>query len=83
VINVQESREKAADWARESGFTFPVLLDPEGKTSARYAPTGVLPDLPREQVPIAANLISLLDSAHFDAKLKALSTRLEELFSEE
>jgi hypothetical protein len=68
-----------------------VLLDPEGSTSAKYAPAGVLPDLPREQVPIAANLIidgegkirfyTLLDSANFDAKLKALTARLQELLA--
>lgn len=68
-----------------------MLLDAEGKVSARYAPAGVQPDLPREQVPIASNLIidregriqfySLLDSAHFDAKLIALSARLEQLIA--
>ena len=55
------------------------LLDLDGKATEPYAPPGVLPDLPRNQVPIAANLIidregrirfySLLDSANFDAKL--------------
>jgi hypothetical protein len=48
----------------------------------------VLPDLPRDQIPIASNLIidregriqfySLLDSRNFDAKLIALKARLDE-----
>jgi hypothetical protein len=64
-------------------------LDLNGKTSSGYAPVGVQPDLERDQVPIASNLIidrdgkirfySLLDSVHFDAKLVALTARLEEL----
>ena len=55
----------------------PVLLDLDGEVAVRYAPAGVLPDLPRDQVPIASNLIidregriqfyTLLDSANFDA----------------
>lgn len=89
VIDVQEERQKAAEWAEHSKFTFPVLHDADGKVSASYSPPGVLPDLPREQVPIASNLIidregkirffTLLDSANFDARLVALKARLEEL----
>ena len=66
-------------------YTFPVLLDPDGKVSSAYAPPGVQPDLPRDQVPIASNLVidkdgkvrfySLLDTANFDAKLLALPAR--------
>ena len=75
------------------GFTFPVLLDEDGSVSASYAPEGLLPDLPRDQVPIASNLIidkegkiqfySLLDSRNFDAKLIALQKRLDGLLSAE
>lgn len=79
----------AEAWAQRCEFSFPVLLDPDGKATEAYAPPGVLPDLPRNQVPIASNLIidregrirffSLLDSANFDARLVALRARLEEL----
>jgi len=72
-------------------YTFPVVLDLDGKVSVSYAPPGVQPDLARDQVPIASNLIidrngkirfySLLDSAHFDAKLLALTARLEQLLA--
>ena len=80
-----------AAWVKQIKYTFPVLLDPEGKVSATYAPPGVQPDLARDQVPIASNLIidrdgkirfySLLDSVHFDAKLLALTARLDQLLA--
>jgi DsbC/DsbD-like thiol-disulfide interchange protein len=93
VINTKEPKTRARQWARALGFTFPVLLDSDGEVSTRYAPPGVLPDLPRDQIPIASNLIidregrirfySLLDSANFDARLRALTACLDELLTEE
>jgi len=87
-----ETKTLAEGWAKRWGFTFPVLLDPDGAATSSYAPAGVLPDLPRDQVPIASNLIidregkirffSLLDSAKFDARLVALRARLDELLVE-
>jgi peroxiredoxin len=75
------------------GFTFPVLLDEDGSVAASYAPEGILPDLPRGQVPIASNIIIdkdgkiqfylLLDSRNFDAKLIALKERLNGLLAAE
>jgi len=83
----------AGGWAKGRGFSFPVLLDLDGKATEPYAPPGVLPDLPRNQVPIASNLIidregrirfySLLDSANFDAKLVALKAKLDEMLDAE
>jgi peroxiredoxin len=91
VIDVKETRDEAAKWAERSKFTFPVLLDADGRISTSYAPPHVQPDLPRDQVPIASNLIidgegrirfySLLDSASFDAKLVALTERLDQLLA--
>jgi len=91
VIDVQETKEKADEYARRSKFTFPMLLDSQGKVSASYAPKEAQPDLPREQVPIASNLIidqegkirfySLLDTTSFDAKLVALTAQLDELLA--
>ena len=46
-----------AGWAKKAGFTFPVLLDADGSVAESYAPAGVLPDLPRNQVVIASNLL--------------------------
>ncbi len=87
VIDVKETKEKTAEYAQRSKFTFPVLLDTDGKAAALYAPRDALPDLPRDQVPVASNLIidpqgriqfySLLDSANFDARLVRLTARLE------
>lgn len=93
VINVLEDEETATKWARQLGWTIPVLLDRDGKVAESYAPEGVLPDLPRNQIPIASNLIidpegtirfySLLDSRNFDAKLVELTALLEELLGDE
>jgi len=93
VIDVLETEEAARTYAERSKFTFPVLLDTDGEVSASYAPADVLPDLPRNQVPIASNMIiddqgrirfySLLDSANFDAKLVQLQERLDRLLAAE
>jgi peroxiredoxin len=91
IIDVMESAATAEAWARRHKFSFPVLLDPDGKATAPYAPADAVPDLPRDQVPIASNLIidgegkirfyTLLDSTHFDARLVALRARLDELLA--
>lgn len=83
----------AARWTSQLKWTLPVLLDIDGRVSASFAPEGVLPDLPRDQIPIASNLIidregrirfySLLDSRNFDAKLIALAARLDDLLAAE
>lgn len=89
MIDVLESEADARKYAERSKFTFPVLMDSDGAVAASFAPASILPELPRNQVPIASNLIidskgaivfySLLDSVHFDAKLDALKARLEQL----
>lgn len=89
VVNVKETEEKATEWYQQAGFTFPMLLDRDGRVAARYAPPDAQPDLPRDEVMIASNLVidregvirffSLLDTRTFDAKLVALKTRLEEV----
>ncbi len=89
IINVKESEEVAARWADTRKVTFPILMDTDGKVSAIYAPPDLLPDLARDEVSIASNLIidpegkiqffSLLDTRSFDAKLIALTKRLKEL----
>ena len=91
VIDVMEPEATAAAWAKKWAFPSPVLLDADGKVAESYAPPAALPDLPRNQVPIAANLIidregrirfyTLLDSANFDARLVALRARLDELLA--
>jgi peroxiredoxin len=93
VVNVKEDSRKAAEWTKQLSWRLPVILDTDGRVAASYAPAGMLPDLPRDQVPIASNLIidregrirfySLLDSRNFDAKLVALTARLDELLAGE
>jgi hypothetical protein len=57
IVDVTETPAMAESWARRHKFSFPVLLDPDGKATSQYAPPDALPDLPRDQVPIASNLI--------------------------
>ena len=87
IIDVKEEKDVVSNAFRRFNFSFPVLLDLDGSVSARYAPEGVQPDLAREEVPIASNLIidrdgnivfySLLDTATFDAKLTKVNEKLE------
>ena len=59
--------------------------------STKYAPEGVQPDLARDEVPLASNIIidkegkimfySLLNTANFDAKLTGLKQTLDELLA--
>ena len=91
VTNTKESKTKANRWGKSLGFTIPVLLDLDGEVSKRYAPDGVAPFLPREQVPIGSNMVvdregvirfnALLDSVNFDAELIALTACLDGLLA--
>ncbi len=93
VVNVKESKTKANRWGKALKFTIPVLLDLDGEVATRYAPAGVAPVLPRDQVPIGSNLIvdregkirffSLLDTANFDFQLIELEACLEAMLEEE
>ena len=70
-------------------LSFPILLDDDGAVAASYAPEEVLPELARDEVALASNILidpqgniqffSLLDTQNFDAELIALKTRLNEL----
>ena len=92
VIDVKEDREQVMAWAARHRWGFPVLLDADGTVTGAYAPE-VHPDLPRDEVPIASNLLidregriqfySLLDSRRFDAKLAGLERRLAALLEAE
>lgn len=88
IIDVKECRDLVAEKLQERfNFSFPVLLDLDGKVAASYAPEGVLPDLARDEVMLASNVLigpegdilflSLLDSRNFDAKLVDLREVLD------
>ena len=89
IVDVKEDKDLVEKSLNRFKFSFPVLLDADGSVSASYAPEGVQPDLARDEVPLASNLIldkegnirfySLLNSANFDAKLTQLKQKLDEL----
>lgn len=89
IVDVKETREQVEKWAARFNFSFPVLLDLDGSVSSRYAPEGVQPDLARDEVPLASNLIidpegkirfySLLNTTAFDAKLTKVRQTLDVL----
>jgi len=89
IVDVKEDKDLVEKSLARFKFSFPVLLDADGAVSASYAPEGVQPDLARDEVPLASNLIldkegkirfySLLNSANFDAKLTQLKQKLDEL----
>ncbi|WP_224483927.1 peroxiredoxin family protein [Robertkochia aurantiaca] len=89
LIDVKESRELVRSNMKEKyNLSFPVLIDCDGKVAARFAPPGVLPDLARDEVMLASNILvdregmikymSLLDSRNFDARLVTLRLKLDE-----
>ncbi len=94
IIDVKEPKELVQSKLQDRfNFSFPVLLDMDGSVAASYAPPEVLPDLARDEVMLASNLLidpegkiqylSLLDSKNFDAKLINLRKRLDELLGAE
>ena len=93
IIDVMESNEVAASWVKRHKFSFPILMDPDGKVAASYAPPEVLPELARHEVVVASNLLidkegtiqflSLLDTTSFDAKLVGLKKLLKKLLDKD
>ena len=92
IIDVKEKKAAVEKTARKFDFTFPVLLDADGSVARSYAPPAdVLPDLARDEVMIASNLVidrvgrirffSVLDTRQFDAKLVALQAALDQVLT--
>lgn len=92
IVDINERKSAVERMVRKFGVGFPVLLDADGAVAKRYAPPQtVQPDLGRDEVMVAANLLidqdgrirffSLLDTARFDAKLVALRAVLDELLA--
>lgn len=90
IIDVKESRELIQEKLQDKyNFTFPVLIDSDGEVAASFAPSDVLPELARDEIMLASNLLidpegkiqfmSLLDTKNFDVKLTALKSKLNEL----
>lgn len=90
LMDVKEPNELVEEKLKKKyNLTFPIMLDVDGKAAAAFAPKDVLPDLSRDEVMLASNILidpegniqfmSLLDSKNFDAELKELKKRLDEL----
>jgi peroxiredoxin len=90
IIDVKESKELAQERIKQKfNLSFPVLLDTDGAVAASLAPADVLPELARDEIMLASNLVidpdgniqfmSLLDTKNFDVKLIDLKKRLDEL----
>lgn len=90
LMDVKEPNELVEEKLKKKyNLTFPIMLDADGKAAATFAPKDVLPDLSRDEVMLASNILidpegniqfmSLLDSKNFDAELKELKKRLDEL----
>ncbi len=90
IIDVKESKELVEQQLKNKhNLSFPILLDTDGSVAASFAPENILPDLARDEVMLASNLIidqegkirfmSLLDSKNFDAELLDLKAKLNEL----
>ena len=90
IIDVKEPKDKVNNLIKERfNLSFPVLLDSDGSVAASLAPKEVLPDLARDEIMIASNLLidpqgkiqfmSLLDTKEFDVELVDLRNRLDEL----
>lgn len=94
VIDVLEPKNLVEQKLRDKfNLTFPILLDEDGAVATRFAPPDALPDLKREEVMLASNLIidpdgniqymSLLNTQDFDAKLVALRNKMDELLKDD
>lgn len=90
LVDVKEPAALVREKLKERHqLSFPILLDTDGIMAASYAPEGVLPNLARDEVMLASNLLidrngkirfmSLLDSKNFDAELVELKAHLNEL----
>ncbi|PTX45150.1 peroxiredoxin [Christiangramia gaetbulicola] len=90
IIDVKEPKELVEQQLKKKhDLSFPILLDTDGEVAASFAPEKILPELSRDEVMLASNLIidqegkirfmSLLDSKNFDAELLALKEKLNEL----
>lgn len=90
IIDVKEPEDLIREKLQEKyNFTFPLLIDSDGAVAASYAPKDVLPELARDEIMLASNLLvdpdgkiqfmSLLDTKNFDVRLTQLKRKLDEL----
>ena len=94
IIDVKEGKDLVDPLLRQKyNLTFPILLDADGKVAAKFAPEDVLPELARDEIMLASNILvdpqgkiqfmSLLDTRNFDSKLINLRAKLDALIEAE
>lgn len=89
IVDVKEEKSQVEKLVDKFDLTFPVLMDIDGAVATQYAPEGVQPDLERDAVPLASNLVldregkirfySLLNTMAFDARLIGVREALDRL----
>lgn len=90
IIDVKEHKALVKEKIKDKfNLSFPVLLDLDGAVASSFAPMDVLPELARDEIMLASNILidpkgkiqfmSLLDTKNFDIKLDNLKKRLDEL----
>ncbi len=76
VIDVKEPKELIAQKLRDRyNLSFPILADEDGAVATRFAPLDALPELSRDEVMLASNLIidpqgKILSFVVLDKKVK-------------
>ncbi len=94
VIDVKEPAEVVTARLRDQyNLSFPILLDPEGKVAAQYAPPRVPTGVSPADFVIASNLIivpdgrifcmQMLDNRNFDSELQVVRDELDGLLARE
>jgi peroxiredoxin len=89
AVDVAESDEAFNEYVARMKLPFPVLHDPDGAVSLRFTPSHANPGVKdRKQVVVTSNLVidregriqffTLLDTAHFDAKLVHVEHALQQ-----
>ncbi len=92
IIDVKESASLVKTKLKDQfNLTFPILVDDDGSVAAAFAPPDVLPELARDEIMLASNMLidpngmiqymSLLDTRNFDSKLIHIKAKLDELLA--
>jgi len=90
VIDVKEPKELVDEKLKQRfAMQIPIVLDLDGTVAGSFAPDDVLPDLSRDEVMLASNIVidpdgqiifmSLLDTKNFDTELVEIKQLLDEV----
>ena len=90
VIDVKEPKELVDEKLKQRfAMQIPIVLDLDGTVAGSFASDDVLPDLSRDEVMLASNIVidpggqiifmSLLDTKNFDTELVEIKQLLDEV----